>query len=123
MKILIEFDSLTQDIRIVSKSIPTKKDIIKECCQYCQVTYEDLIKLPLIKKEEYVICRCLILLFTEQIFHPTRKELIDLLNYTESSSVGIALATAKKRIENNDTKLVRPYTNLSKILGITLQKF
>jgi hypothetical protein len=123
MKILIEFDSLTNDARVVSKSTPTKKDIIKECCQYCQVTYEDLIKLPLIKKEEYVICRCMILLFMDQIFHLTRKELTDILNYTEASSAGIALTASHKRMIEKDIKLSRPYYNLCKILGVIPDNF
>lgn len=118
MKILIEFDSLTNEAKVVSKSIPTKKDIIKECCQYCQVNYEDLIKLPLIKKEEYVICRWLILIFMTQILHLERKELIDLLNYTEHSSVGIALNSAIDKLNKHDIKIERPYINLCKILGV-----
>lgn len=123
MKILIEFDSLTNEAKVVSKSIPTKKDIIKECCQYCQVNYEELINLPLIKKEEYVICRYLIILLMDQTLNSTMKEIIDTLNYTEHSSVGIAYNTARKRMSEHDIKLERPYINLCKILGVIPQNF
>jgi hypothetical protein len=123
MKILIEFDSLTNDVRIVSKSIPTKKDIINECCQYCGISYLNLVGTPLLKEQEYVTCRWLITYFLTVICNTEQEEVARTLNYSDRSIISINLKEFKEKMSINDEIIARPYYNLCKILGVVPDNF
>lgn len=123
MKILIEFDSLTNDVRVVSKSTPTKKDIIKECCQYCGISYLNLVGTPLLKEQEYVTCRWLITYFLTVICNTEQEEVARTLNYSDRSIISINLKEFKEKMSINDEIIARPYYNLCKILGVVPDNF
>jgi len=123
MKILIEFDSLTNDTKVISKSIPIKKDIIKECCEYYQISYSQLISTPLVRDSEYVACRWLVSYLLSTICKIEQLQIAEILNYSDPSSISVNIKEFKNKMSSGDVIIKRPYINLCKILGIIPENF
>jgi hypothetical protein len=126
MKLILEVDLESKEVKILSQSNVTKKDIISLICDYFKIPYEDLIKLPLNRKNSdgqyYILCRHFITYFLSTKLSLTYKEIHVVLNYSEDSAGIVAhnLQEFNQRlIVEKDVQYTRAFNNLEKMFNLS----
>ena len=126
MKLRLEIDLESKEVKILSQSNVTKKDIISLICDYFKIPYEDLIKLPLKRKNSdgqyYILCRHFITYFLSTKLSLARKEIHAILNYSDDSAGAIShnLQEFNQRLTiEKDVQYTRAFNNLEKIFNLS----
>jgi chromosomal replication initiation ATPase DnaA len=126
MKLILELDLESKEIKILSQTNITKKDIISLICDYFRIPYKDLIKTPLKRKNSdgqyYVMCRQFITYYLSTKLELAQKEIHSVLNYDEGSTNIIShnLQEINQRLNvEKDVQYTRSFNNLEKLFSLS----
>ena len=125
MKIRLEIDLESKEVKIISQSNISKKDIITFICDYFKIPYKELIKTPLKRKnsdgEYYVMCRHFITYYLNEKLGLKHEEIHSILNYKNEKTGVIAynLKEFRQRINEEDVQYIRTFNNLERLFKLT----
>jgi hypothetical protein len=126
MKIRLEIDLESKEVKILSQSNITKQDYIDIICDYFKISYEDLIQTPLKRKNSdgqyYVMCRHFITYYLTTKLNIAQKDILLILNYDKESAGIIShnLQEFNQRlIVEKDNQYTRSFNNLEKIFDLS----
>jgi hypothetical protein len=126
MKLILEVDLESKEVKILSQSNVTKKDIISLICDYFRIPYKDLIKTPLKRKNSdgqyYVMCRHFLTHYLTEKLEMTNEEIHAILNYgnTKTGIIAHNLQEINQRLNvEKDVQYTRSFNNLEKLFSLS----
>jgi chromosomal replication initiation ATPase DnaA len=125
MELIIKINLETKYCEILSISQLNHKDIISTICNYFHITYRELTKRPLKRKDEYVLCRQFISYYLNENLDMKYEQIADRLNYLgeKTGIVSHNITTVKNMLETKDAQYTRTFDNLERIFKLmTIKK-
>lgn len=113
MKLLFELDTISLEVKVISRQDITEKDIIKDIADYFNI---DSAEKSMGKGDAIILARQFTIYFLRELFGTDSRTIRNYLGYEDTSSI---IATSLNKLsdllfDQKDPHYVRPYNNLLK---------
>jgi hypothetical protein len=117
MKLIVEIDLDDNSCRILSKKSLTKEDIVSIVLNYFNLTLDEIIAFPLLRKMEHVLCRRFISYYLVSMFKLEHSEIMTLLGYTgRTNIIWYNKNRTELQLKHKDPQYIRSFNNLNRII-------